>query len=125
VPLQGQSTHDSAPPLKATPPYSCSEEIRWTRAERLHQWHAENGHEHTLCMDEKCFTIEEQYNNQNNKIYAQTSFEVHSEGAGVPSPFLRHGLVGGVPSGVTHLHFCKEGVKLVSECIKRTCYKEL
>lgn len=27
--------------------------------------------------------------------------------------------------GVTHLHFCKEGVKLVSECIKRTCYKEL
>ena len=26
---------------------------------------------------------------------------------------------------VTHLHFCKEGVKLVSECIKRTCYKVL
>ena len=27
--------------------------------------------------------------------------------------------------GVTHLHFCKKGVKMVSECIKRTCYKEL
>ena len=27
--------------------------------------------------------------------------------------------------GVTHLHFCKKGVKLVSECIKRACYKEL
>jgi len=27
--------------------------------------------------------------------------------------------------GVTHLHFCKKGVKLVSECIKRTCHKEL
>ena len=27
------------------------------------------------------------------------SLEVHSEGAGMPSPFLRHGLVGGVPSG--------------------------
>jgi len=27
--------------------------------------------------------------------------------------------------GVTHLHFCKKGVKLVPECIKRTCYKEL
>jgi len=26
--------------------------------------------------------------------------------------------------GVTHLHFCKKGVKLVPECIKRTCYKE-
>jgi len=41
--------------------------------------------------------MEEQYNNQNNKIYAQTSLEVHSEGAGMPSSFLRHGLVGGVP----------------------------
>jgi len=27
--------------------------------------------------------------------------------------------------GVTHLHFCKKGVKLVSGCIKKTCYKEL
>jgi len=26
---------------------------------------------------------------------------------------------------VTHLHFCKKGVRLVSECIKRVCYKEL
>jgi len=26
---------------------------------------------------------------------------------------------------VTHLHFCKKGVKLVSESIKRACYKEL
>jgi len=72
-------------------------EIRRTRAERLHQWHAENGHENILFTDEKFFTIEEQYNSQNNKIYAQTSLEVHSEGAGMLSPFLRHGLVGGVP----------------------------
>ena len=27
--------------------------------------------------------------------------------------------------GVTHLHFCKKGLKLVSKCIKRMCYKEL
>jgi hypothetical protein len=26
--------------------------------------------------------------------------------------------------GVTHLHFCKKGVKLVSECTKRMCCKE-
>jgi hypothetical protein len=26
---------------------------------------------------------------------------------------------------VTHLHVCKKGVKPVSECIKRMCYKEL
>jgi hypothetical protein len=43
----------------------------------------------------------------------------------MPSPFIRHGLVGGVPSGATRLHFCKKGVKLMSECIKRTCYKEV
>jgi len=50
-------------------------------------------------MDKKFFTIEEQYKNQNNKIYAQTSLEVYSEGAGMPSPFLHHGLWGDVPSG--------------------------
>jgi len=72
--------------------------IRWTRAECLFQWHPANGHENILFMDEKFFTIEEQYNNQSNKIYAQTSLEVHSEGAEMPSPFLCHGLVGGVPS---------------------------
>ena len=68
-------------------------DIRRTREERLLQWHAENGNENILFTDEKIFTIEEQYNNQNNNIYAQTSLEVHSEGAGMPSPFLRHGLV--------------------------------
>jgi len=83
-------------------------EIRQTRA-RLLQWHAENGHKNILFMDEKIFTIEEQYNDQNNKIYAQTSLEVCSESAGRPSPFLRHGLVGGVLSRVTYLHFCKKG----------------
>jgi hypothetical protein len=100
-------------------------EIRRTRAERLLQCHAENGHENVLFTDEKFFTIEEQYNNQNNKIYAQMSLEGHSEDAGIPSPFLRHGLVGSVPSGADTSSFLQERVKLVSECIKRTCYKEL
>jgi hypothetical protein len=49
--------------------------------------------------DEKIFTIEEKYNNQNNNIHAQKSLEVHSEGAGRPSPFLLHGLVVSVPPG--------------------------
>jgi hypothetical protein len=31
--------------------------------ERLFQWHAENRHKNILFMDEKFFTIEEQYNN--------------------------------------------------------------
>jgi len=83
-------------------------EMPRTRVERLLQWHTENGHENILFMDEKFFTIEEQYNNQNNNIYAQTSLEVHSEGAGMPSPFLRHGFVGGVPSGGDTSSFLQE-----------------
>jgi hypothetical protein len=74
-------------------------EFRQTRAESLLHWHAENGHENVPFTDEKMFTIEEHYNNQNKKIYALTSHEMRSEGAGRPPSFLCHGLVGGVPSG--------------------------
>jgi len=49
--------------------------------QRLLQWHAENGHKNILFTEEKIFTTEEQYNNQYDKIYAQTSLEVRSEGA--------------------------------------------
>jgi hypothetical protein len=51
-------------------------EIRQRRTERLLQWHAENGHENILFKDEKIFTIEEQYNRQNDEIYAHTSHEL-------------------------------------------------
>jgi hypothetical protein len=50
-------------------------EIRQTKTECLLQWHAKNGLENILFTDEKIFTIEEQYNRQNDKIYAQTSRE--------------------------------------------------
>jgi hypothetical protein len=60
-------------------------------------------------MDEKIYTIKDQYNNQNNKIYAQKSLEVRSEDAGRPSPFLRHGLVGGVPSGGDTFIYARKG----------------
>jgi hypothetical protein len=65
----------------------------------LLQWHAENGHKNILFMDEKIFTIEEQYNCQNSRIYAKTSHEVQEKvpREQSPSPFLRHGLVGDVP----------------------------
>jgi len=79
-------------------------------------------------MDEKIFTIEEQYNDQNNKIYAQTSREGKEnvprvKGGHHPSYIMVWGEM--FHQGLTHLHFCKKGVKLVSECIKRICYKEL
>jgi len=86
-------------------------EIRRTRAERLLQSHAENGHENILFTDEKFFTIEEQYNNQNKKIYAQTSLEVHSEGAGMPPQFYVIVWLEVFHQGVTHLHICKKGAK--------------
>jgi hypothetical protein len=104
-------------------------EIRRTRAERFLQWEAENGHENILFMDEKFFTIEEQYNNQNNMIYAHTSFEMHSEGAGMPSPFLLHGLVGGVPSGGDTSSFLQEtgetGVQVYQEDMLQGDVKQL
>ena len=121
TPHQGPSTHKSAPPLKGTHPYSCSEGDPT-------QWHAKNRYENILFKDEKIFTIEEQYNNQNNKIYAQTSCEVKKniprvQGGHLPSYVTVWWEVS--HQGVTHLHFCKKGVKLVPKCIKRACYKEL
>jgi hypothetical protein len=51
-------------------------DIRHARAQQLLQWHAENGHKIILFTDKKIFTIEEQYNHQNDTIYAQTSREL-------------------------------------------------
>ena len=74
------------------------------------QWHAENGHENIIFTDEKFFTTEDQYSNQNNNIYIQTSLEVRSENIGLSSPFLRHGLVWDVPSvGDTSSFFQEKG----------------
>ena len=92
-------------------------EIRRTRAKRLLQWHAENGHEN-IFTDEKIFTIEELYNNQYN---AQTSLEVRSEGAGRLSPFLRHGLVEGVPSGGDTSSFLRERSENWCPSVSRAC----
>ena len=103
--------------------------IRRTGAQRLLQRHADNRHENILFTDEKFFTIEEQYNNQNNKTYDQTSLEVHSEGAGMPSPFLCHGLVGGVPSGGDTSSFLQErdetGVRVYQEDVLQEVVKQL
>jgi len=86
-------------------------ETQWTRAKRLLPWHADNRHENILYRDKKIFTIEEQFNNQYNKICAQTSLEVHSEGVGVNHPSYIMVWWGVSHQGVTPLHFCKKGVK--------------
>jgi len=103
-------------------------EIRWSRAECLLQWNNENGNENIVSTDEKFFTIEKLYNNQ-SKIYAQPSLEVHSEGAGMLSPFLCHGLVGGVPSGDDTPSFLQErgetGVQAYQEDVLQGVVKQL
>jgi len=104
VPHQGWSKHLHSKEHLLTP---ALKDITRIRAERLLQWHAENGHKNILFTDEKIFTIKEQCNNH-NKIYAQTSLEVRSEDAGMPSPFLPQGLVGGVPSGGITSSFLQE-----------------
>jgi len=54
---------------------------------------------------------------------------VHSEGAGMPSPFLRHGLVGGVPSGGDTYSFSQEngetGVRVYQEDVLQGVVKQL
>jgi hypothetical protein len=65
-------------------------------------------------MDEKIFTIEEEYNRQNDKIFAQTSHEAKEK-----VPRVRRGRHpsyitvwwGMSYQGVTPLHFCEKGVK--------------
>jgi inhibitor of nuclear factor kappa-B kinase subunit alpha len=86
-------------------------EIRPTRAKHLLQWHAENQHKNILFVEEKIFTIKKQYNNQYNKIYAQLSLEVRSEGARGHQPSYFMVWWGVSHQGVTPLHFCKKGVQ--------------
>jgi len=76
-------------------------------------------------MDEKISTIEEQHNSQNNKIYAKTSLEVHSESSGghYPSYVM---VWWECPIRGWHLFiFARKVWQLVSDCIKRTCCKQL
>jgi hypothetical protein len=127
VPHQGRSTHESACCSKGNILTATLKEIQQTRAEHL-QWHAKNRHKNILFTDENIFTIEEQYNCRNNKIYAQTSCEVKENNLRVQighHPFYIMVWWGVSHQGVISLHFCTKGVKLVSECIKRMCYKEL
>jgi len=104
-------------------------EIRRTKAVRLLQWHAENGHEKFLSTDEKFSTIEEQYSNQKKRVMLRSPLEVHSEGAWMPSPFLRHGLVGGVPTGGDTSSFLQErgeaGARVYQEDVLQGFVKQL
>ena len=83
--------------------------IQWTRAEHLLQCHAKSTHKNILIMDENIFTIEVKEN------------VLRLQGGHHPSYVMVW--LGVSHQGVTPLLFCKKGVKLVPDCIKRMCYK--
>jgi len=95
-------------------------EIGLRRAERILLLYAENGHENILA-DEENFTTAEKHNNQDNKIFAEMSLEVSSEGAGRPSHFLRHGQLShqGVTSSFLRER-CKMGARVYQEDVDET-----
>jgi hypothetical protein len=124
VPHQGRSTHESAPPAKGTPPYSCFEGNPTDKSKTSPPMARRERARNILFTDENIFTIEEQYNNQCNKIYAQKSLEVRSEGAGGHHPSYVM-VWRGCPIRGWHLFiFARKVWKLVPECIKRMFYKE-
>ena len=103
-------------------------EIRQTRTKHLLQWHAKNRHENILFTDEKIFAIEEQCNNQYNKIYAQTSLEVHSEGAGGHHPSYIMVWWGGASRGDTSSFLqerCETGAWVYQEDVLQGAVKHL
>ena len=78
--------------------------LLWRKSDRQEQNVSSSGMprmgiKNILFMEEKIFTIEEQYNNQYNKTYAHKSPEVRSEGAGGHHPSYVMVWWGGVPSG--------------------------
>jgi len=123
TPHQGWSTHKSALPLNGTQPYSCFEgnptdksrvspPVACREPAQKHPLHGrENLHHRGVVQpqeqQELCSSILELKENVPRVL-----------GGHHPSYIM-------VWWAVSPLHFCKKRVKLVSECIKRTCYKEL
>ena len=88
--------------------------IRATRAKRLLQQYASGGHRRILFTDEKIFTVEEKFNRQNDRVYANSSREAAEK---IPKVERGHHPAsvmvwwGVAYDGVTQLHFFEQGVK--------------
>jgi len=95
-----------------------------TRAECLLQWHAANGHENILFTDEKFFTSRSSITTRTTRYIFKCPLRCILSVQGCHHTSYVMVCWGVSHQGVTHLHFYKKGVKLVSECFKRTCYKE-
>ncbi|UYV85194.1 hypothetical protein LAZ67_X004905, partial [Cordylochernes scorpioides] len=89
-------------------------DIRRVRSKMLLARHDGRWHERILFTDTKIFTVEENINRQNDRIYACSSLEAslrvrRLEKSHHPSSFM--GWWGVSYQGVTDLHFCAKGVK--------------
>jgi len=88
--------------------------IRATQAKKLLRQYAKNCHRQILFTDEKIFTIEEKFNRQNNRVYANNSREAAEKIQRVERghhPALVMVCWEVSYEGVTQLHFCEQGVK--------------
>jgi hypothetical protein len=113
--------HLLTPPLK---------EIRWTRAERSLQWHAENWHENILSMDRKFFTNEESsVTTRTTRFMLKRPLRCILKvwGCHQPSYIMVWWEVS--HQGVTHLHFLQErheaGVQVYQEDVLQGAVKQL
>ena len=96
---------------------------RELRCRRRLQRYTNNGHRSILFMDEKIFTIEESFNQQNDRVYASSSREPRKVATRVqrahhPSSVMVW--LGVSYSGGTQLHFCEKGVKTGAKVYKDT-----
>ena len=126
VPHQGRSTHETAPPLKGTPPYSSFEGdptdksrasppvARWERA-------LKTSSSRTRYFSQSSSSV----TTRTTRFILKSPLRCILRVQGCHHASCVMVWWEGSHQGVIHLHFCKKGVKLVSECIKRTCYKEL
>lgn len=88
--------------------------MRLARSRALLKQYAQNGHRKILFTDEKIFTVEENFNRQNDRVYAKNSKE-----ASMIAPRVQRGhhpssvmiWLGVSYSGLSKVHFCEKGVK--------------
>ena len=109
MPHQGQSTHKSAPPVKGIPPYSCCEgdpSCHWSVSS---SGMLRTGTKTSSSWMRNFSPLRSSITTRTIRFMLKMSLEVHSKGAGMPSPFLHHGLVGGVPSGGDTFIFARNG----------------
>jgi len=125
MPHQGWCAHESAPPFEGTPPYSCSEGNLTDKSRASPPVaHRERARKHPF-HGWKFSPTRSSITNRTTRFMLKLPLRcvLRVQGGHHPSYIMVWWEVS--HQGVTHFHFCKKGVKLVSECIKRTCYKEL